>query len=104
MDGKGSQTATASTQDGITAGESKTEEQVAAGPRPISPPLEGSPSGVMKALVRLAELEASMEYAFAKHMLLVRRRKELQAQYKVLEALPVGIEALQEDLEKLGAA
>jgi hypothetical protein len=53
---------------------------------------------------RLAELEASMEYAFAKHMLLVRRRKELQAQFKVLSTLPVGIEALQEDLDKLATA
>ncbi|KAG7355719.1 hypothetical protein IV203_000405 [Nitzschia inconspicua] len=80
--------------------EPKVEEAPAA-PRPISPPPDGSPSGVMKALTRLAELEASMEYAFAKHMLLVKRRKELQAEYKVLEKLPVGIEAIQEDLEKL---
>jgi hypothetical protein len=79
-------------------------EQTPPGPRPLSPPPEGSPSGVMKALTRLAELEASMEYAFAKHMLLVKRRKELQAQYKVLEKLPVGIEAIQDDLEKYQAS
>jgi hypothetical protein len=55
----------------------------------------------MKALVRLADLEASMEYAFAKHMLLVKRGKELRAQQKVLETLPVGLEAIEEDLKKI---
>lgn len=79
-------------------------EEAPPAPRPLSPPPVGSPSRVMKALTRLAELEASMEYAFAKHMLLVKRRTELQAQYKVLENLPVGMEAIQEDLEKLQAS
>lgn len=74
------------------------------GPRPLSPPPPGEPSGVMLAMKRLAELEASMEYAFAKHMLLVRRRKELQAQFKVLDNMTVGIELLEEDLAKLETA
>jgi hypothetical protein len=75
------------------------EEEKPILPPPLSPPPKASPTGVMKALVRLAELEASMEYAYAKHMLLVKRRAELRAQHKVLEMLPVGIEAIQEDLE-----
>jgi hypothetical protein len=83
---------------------SETSDDVPAGPRPLTPPPVGTPSGVMKAVTRLAELEASMEYTFAKHMLLVKKRKQLQAQHKVLEKLPVGIEAIQEDLEKLQTA
>jgi len=70
------------------------------GPRAPSPPPKGNPSGVMLALARLLELEASMEYAYAKHMLLVKRQKELGEQYKVLETLPVGIDAIKEDLQK----
>ena len=70
------------------------------GPRPPTPPPKGSPSGVMIALARLVELEASMEYAYAKHMMLVKRGMELKEQYDVLRTLPVGIEAIKEDLEK----
>ena len=77
------------------------EEKV---PRPISPPPPGKPSGVVLALARLADLEAQMEYAYAKHMQLVKRQKELRSQAKVLETLPVGIEAFKEELEALDAA
>jgi hypothetical protein len=79
-------------------------EPTAVGPRPLSPPPKGKPSGVMLALIRLAELEAQMEYAYVKHTLLVKRRRELQLQYRVLEGLPVGIEALQEDLKSFGSS
>ena len=78
-------------------------EVVPPSPRPLSPPPKGAPSGVMLALTRLAELEAQMEYAYAKHMLLVKRRDELKLQYRVLEGLPVGIDALQDDMKKLDA-
>ena len=71
------------------------------GPRPLTPPPIGKPSGVMQALVRLVDLEAQMEYAYAKHMLLVKRQKELQLQAKVLADLPVGFEAFKEELEAL---
>lgn len=77
----------------------KTEPEEEKGPRPISPPPPGNPSGVVLALARLADLEAQMEYAYAKHMQLVKRQKELQLQAKVLETLPVGIEAFKEELE-----
>jgi len=41
-----------------------------------------------------------MEFAYTKHMLLVKRQQELKAQYAVLESLPVGIDALAEDLKQ----
>lgn len=69
-------------------------------PRAPSPPPKGKPTGVMLVLARLIELEASMEYAYTKHMLLEKRRKEVEQQHKLLENLPVGIEAIKEDLEK----
>jgi hypothetical protein len=50
------------------------------------------------ALARLADLEAQMEYAFVKHMQLVKRQRELQLQAKVLEHLPVGLEAIKDEL------
>jgi len=68
-------------------------------PRAPTPPPKGKPTGVMLALTRLFELEASMEYAYAKHMQLIKRQQELEEQYKVLETLPVGIESIIEDLE-----
>jgi len=55
------------------------------------------------ALTRLIDLEAQMEYAFAKHMQLVVAQKVLRAQYDVLEKAPIGIDAFQEDLDKLTA-
>jgi hypothetical protein len=69
-------------------------------PLKITPPPKGKPTGIMLALSRLIELEASMEYAYTKHMLLVNRRKELQHKQKVLESLEIGLDAIQEDLEK----
>lgn len=81
----------------------KTESEKEKGPRPISPPPPGKPSGVVMALARLADLEAQMEYAYVKHMQLVKRQKELQQQAKVLETLPVGIEAFKEELDSLNA-
>ena len=69
------------------------------GPKPPPLPPKGKPTGAMLALARLLELEASMEYAYTKHMLLMKRQKELAEQYKVLETLPVGIDAIKDDLE-----
>jgi hypothetical protein len=77
----------------------KIEPEEEKGPRPISPPPPGKPSGVVMALARLADLKAQMEYSYAKHMQLVKQQKELQLQAKVLETLPVGIEAFKEELD-----
>lgn len=64
-------------------------------------PSKGKPTGIVIALARLVELEASMDYVYAKHQLLVKRQKQYHQQRKVLEKLPVGIEALVDDLDKL---
>uniref|UniRef100_A0A7S2YEY4 Uncharacterized protein n=1 Tax=Entomoneis paludosa TaxID=265537 RepID=A0A7S2YEY4_9STRA len=69
-------------------------------PPPTPPPEPSAPSGLVLALTRLADMEAEMECAYAKHMLLKARQKKLRAQYELMENLPVGIEAIQDDLDK----
>lgn len=49
------------------------------------------------ALTRLADLEAQMEYEFVKLTQLGREQKKIRVEYEVLEKLPVGKEAFQED-------
>jgi hypothetical protein len=49
--------------------------------------------------MRLADLEAQMEFNYAKHVQLMMKHKQLRAQYEVLENLPVGIDAIQAELE-----
>lgn len=72
-------------------------------PEPSQPeaPEPAEPSGYVTALIRLADLEAQMEYEFAKHMQLLTTHQELKAQYQVLENLPVGLDAIKEDLARL---
>lgn len=65
------------------------------------PPSPGPPSGYTVALTRLADLEAQMEFAHAKHVLLVKRHQVLMKQYEHLEGLPVGLEAFQAELEAM---
>jgi hypothetical protein len=72
--------------------------------RPTPPIPVGEPSGVMSALVRFADLEEQMEYAYAKHMQLIKRHSIVEAQTSVLEELPVGWDAFKDDFEKLIAA
>ncbi|GKY93871.1 hypothetical protein MPSEU_000354000 [Mayamaea pseudoterrestris] len=62
------------------------------------PPEPGQPSGRVLALTRLLDLETQMEFAYAKHMMLLRKQKLLRAQYDVLKDLPVGIDAIKDDL------
>jgi hypothetical protein len=70
--------------------------------RSATPPPEPlKPSGYIVALTRLADMEAQMEYAFAKHLHLSIEQKKLRAQYGILEGLPVGIDAVKEDLDNL---
>ena len=64
------------------------------------PPSPGPPSGVTVALTRLADLEAQMEFAYAKHILLQKRHELLMAQYDHLETLPVGFDAFEEEYKK----
>ncbi|KAL7576369.1 hypothetical protein ACA910_018180 [Epithemia clementina (nom. ined.)] len=67
------------------------------------PPEPSAPSSVVLALTRLADMEAEMEFAFAKHVLLKAKQRNLRAQFKLLEMLPIGIEAVQDDLDALPA-
>ena len=53
------------------------------------------------ALARLADLEAQMEFAYAKHVMLAKRHTLLLAQYDHLESLPVGVDAFEEELKAL---
>jgi len=65
------------------------------------PPSPGPPSGLTTALTRLADLEAQMEFAYAKHIMLAKRHQLLEAQYDHLEGLPVGAEAFQDELNNM---
>jgi hypothetical protein len=68
---------------------------------PRSPPPEPSPpSALVVALSRLVEAESQMDYAFAKHLQLIRKRKLLRAEIDRLEKLPVGADAFKDDLDK----
>lgn len=83
-------------------------QSVAVAP-PKSPPQSPSPSplepsGLVLALTRLADLEAQMEYEFTKLMKLGRKQQKLRLEYQVLEQLPVGKEAFEEDYNTKFAA
>lgn len=45
-----------------------------------------------------------MEYEFAKHTQLVLEQRKLRAAYEVLEKMPVGMAAFQEDYDKYVAS
>lgn len=52
-------------------------------------------------MARLVDAESQYDYAYAKHMQLIQKRKVLRAQIDKLEVLPIGADAFQEDLDKL---
>jgi hypothetical protein len=58
------------------------------------------PSGLVMALLRLADLETQMEYEYAKHEALAFQQKILRAEYKVLESMPIGMASYQSDYEQ----
>jgi hypothetical protein len=82
--------------DDVTQNEAELTDVAAITP----PPEPGEPTASVLALTRLLDLETQMEYAFAKHMLLVKKQKLLRAQYDVLKDLPVGIDAIKDDLAR----
>jgi len=49
-------------------------------------------------------MQAEMEYAFTRHMLLKAKQRELRAQCEHMENLPVSTEAIQEELEEMARA
>lgn len=53
----------------------------------------------MLALTRLIDLEAQMEFAFAKHLQLATAGKRLHVQTETLRDLPVGLECFKDDLD-----
>lgn len=75
-----------------------------ASPPPTPPPEPSEPSGSIMALTRLIDMEAQLEYAFAKHVQLLTAQKRLRMQYNVLEGLGVGVDAIQDELDKLQEA
>eukprot|EP00977_Amphora_coffeiformis_P009051 scaffold2050_cov167-Amphora_coffeaeformis.AAC.5 len=72
-------------------------------PRPASPP-PSEPSGLVLALTRLANMEEELNFAYARHMKLMAKQKKLRASYAKLENLPVGLEAIEDDLKEFMAA
>lgn len=81
-----------------------TETRPAPTSPPCPPPQPSEPSALVLALTRLADLEAQMEYEFAKHTRLALEQKKLRAEYDVLEKLPVGMDSFKDDYGKLMAS
>lgn len=67
-------------------------------PPMITPPEPIEPSGLVMEVIRLTDLEAQMEYAFCKHVQLMLKQKQLVAQIDVLQNLPIGLDALTDEL------
>lgn len=82
----------------------KEEPKEPPAPSALSPPPKVKPSGLILALSRLAELEEQLAYAYAKHVQLIKTQERLKLQTKVLEKLPVGIDAIREELDAAEAA
>lgn len=66
---------------------------------PSPPPSPSPPSGVFVATTRLVELQSQMEFSYAKYLKLLLEHEQLKAQYQVLETLPVGLDAIKDELE-----
>ena len=62
------------------------------------------PTPAVSAMARWMDLEAQLEYAFAKHVQLVLEHRTQRARCDRLEQLDVGMEAFQDDLDALVAA
>ena len=69
-------------------------------PPPTPPPEPSAPSAYVTSLTRLAEVEAQMEFEFAKLTRLCMKRQMVQAERDTLSNLPAGRDAFQEDLNK----
>mmetsp|Transcript_3151 Transcript_3151/g.4429 ORF Transcript_3151/g.4429 Transcript_3151/m.4429 type:complete len:940 (-) Transcript_3151:1126-3945(-) len=66
---------------------------------PSPPPAE--PSGLALAIARLSDLSAQMEFQYAKHLLLSNEHEIIKAKISVLKDLPVGMDALRDDLDRM---
>jgi hypothetical protein len=72
-------------------------------PAGLQAPEPSAPSPYVLALTRLADLEAQMEFAFAKHLQLMTAGKRLHVQTETLRDLPVGLECFKDDLDAFTA-
>lgn len=72
-------------------------------PPPLPTPAPSAPSKYVLALTRLVDLEAQMEFAFAKHLQLVTGGKRLHAQTETLQDLPVGMECFNKEYDVVAA-
>jgi hypothetical protein len=59
------------------------------------------PSALTLALTRLVDLEAQMEYEFAKFMQLEVERQILAVKYEHMQTLPIGFDAFTEDYQNM---
>ena len=53
----------------------------------------------MVALTRLAGMEEELNFAYARHLKLIAEQKKMRVVYEKLQDLPVGLEALEDDLQ-----
>ncbi len=67
---------------------------------PPSPP-PGDPSKLAVALAGLADLTARIEFQYARHLLMGKEHRIIKAKIETLKNLPVGIEAVREDLKQM---
>ena len=77
-------------------------EEVTPPRAPAPDPTDPTPAVV--AMARWMDLEAQLEYVYAKHVQLVLEHRTQRARCDRLEQLDVGMEAFQEDLDALVAA
>ena len=78
--------------------EEKVEEVVDIVP-PSPPP--APPSGLAVAMARLTDLNCQIEYQYAKHLQLTEEHELAKAKYELLKKLPIGVEALREDINAM---
>ncbi len=67
---------------------------------PPSPP-PAPPSGLTVALARLSDLTSQIEFQYAKYVQMTKEHHIIKAKIEMLKELPVGIDAIREDLDKL---
>jgi len=68
---------------------------------PSPPPEPAEPSAFTVAISRMVDLESQLDFAYAKHLQLVRQTQLLKAQVETLQDLPVGREAFQDDIDAI---
>jgi hypothetical protein len=65
-------------------------------PRPATPP-PSEPSALVVAMTHLAKMEEELNYAYCKHMKLIEKQSKMRKAYDILQDLPVGLEAFEDE-------